>query len=56
MITLSRRCENYPIESVMLTLQDGATIYEAAEAIRCFLLACGYHHSLVESILPTESD
>jgi hypothetical protein len=56
MITLSRRCEDYPIQDVMLTLQDGATIDEAAEAIRCFLLACGYHHSLVESILPTESD
>ena len=54
MITLSRRCEDYPIESVMLTLQDGATIYEAAEAIRCFLLACGYHHELVYEILPEE--
>jgi hypothetical protein len=54
MITLSRRCENYPIESVMLTLQDGATIDEVAEAIRCFLLACGYHHTLVDSILPEE--
>jgi hypothetical protein len=54
MITLSRRCENYPIESVMLTLQDGATIYEAAEAIRCFLLACGYHYELVYGILPEE--
>jgi hypothetical protein len=54
MITFSRRYENYPIESVMLTLQDGATIYEAAEAIRCFLLACGYHHDLVYEILPEE--
>lgn len=52
MITFSRRCEDYPIQDVMLTLQDGATITEAAEAIRCFLLACGYHHTLVYGILP----
>jgi hypothetical protein len=54
MITLSRRYEDYPIESVMVTLKDGATIYEAAEAIRCFLLACGYHYELVYEILPEE--
>jgi len=54
MIMLSRRCEDYPIQDVMLTLQDGATIDEVAEAIRCFLLACGYHHTLVDSILPEE--
>ena len=56
MIILSRRCEDYPIQDVMLTLQDGATIDEAAEAIRCFLLACGYHHNLVEMILPIEDE
>ena len=54
MIILSRRCEDYPIQDVMLTLQDGATISEAAEALRCFLLACGYHYELVYSILPDE--
>jgi hypothetical protein len=54
MIILSRRDTEYHIQDVMLTLQDGATIDEVAEAIRCFLLACGYHHTLVDSILPEE--
>lgn len=54
MIIFSRRCDDYHIQDVMLTLQDEATIDEAAEAIRCFLLACGYHHELVYGILPDE--
>lgn len=54
MITLSRRSEDYHIQDVMVTLQDGATINEAAEAIRCFLLACGYHYELVYGILPDD--
>jgi hypothetical protein len=54
MIILSRRDTKYVIEDVMLTVQDGATIQEMADALRCFLLACGYHHSLVELILPEE--
>jgi hypothetical protein len=54
MIILSRRDTEYHIQDVMVTLQDGATIYEAAEAIRCFLLACGYHYDLVYEILPEE--
>lgn len=54
MIILSRRDTDYHIQDVMITLQDGATIDEAAEAIRCFLLACGYHYDLVYGILPDE--
>lgn len=54
MITLSRRCEEYVVQDVIMTIQDGATINEAADAIRCFLLACGYHYDLVYGILPDE--
>jgi len=54
MIILSRRDTEYHIQDVMITLDDGATIDQAAEALRCFLLACGYHHDLVYGILPDE--
>lgn len=56
MIILSRRDENYFMPDVMITVKDDTTIQDMADALRCFLLACGYHHNLVEMILPTEED
>ena len=56
MITLSRTDQNYFMPEVTITVRDDITITEMADALRCFLLACGYHHNLVEMILPTEEN
>ena len=56
MITLSRTDKDYFMPDVMITVKDDTTIQDMSDALRCFLLACGYHHNLVESILPTEDE
>ena len=56
MITLSRTDQTYFMPEITITVKDDTTIQDMADALRCFLLACGYHHNLVESILPTEDE
>ena len=53
MITLSRTDQTYFMPEITITVKDDTTIQDMADALRCFLLACGYHHNLVEMILPT---
>ena len=52
MIKLTRTDETYFMPEVTLTVKDDTTIEDMADALRCFLLACGYHHNLVYGILP----
>jgi len=56
MIRLTRTDDAYFMPEVTITVKDDTTITDMADALRCFLLACGYHHNLVESILPTENE
>ena len=52
MIKLTRTDEHYFMPEITLTVKDDTTIQDMAEALRCFLLACGYHHNLVYIIIP----
>jgi hypothetical protein len=52
MIKLTRTDEHYFMPEITLTVKDDTTIEDMADALRCFLLACGYHHNLVYGILP----
>jgi hypothetical protein len=52
MITLSRTDKDYFMPEITLTVKDDTTIEDMADALRCFLMACGYHHNLVYGILP----
>ena len=56
MITLSRIDKDYFMPEITITVKDDTTIQDMADVLRCFLLACGYHHNLVEMILPTEEN
>jgi hypothetical protein len=52
MIKLTRIDDSYFMPEVSITVKDDTTITDMADALRCFLLACGYHHNLVYGILP----
>ena len=54
MITLSRTDQTYFMPEITISVKDDTTIQDMADALRCFLLACGYHHNLVYGILPDE--
>lgn len=56
MIILSRTDQTYFMPEITISVKDDTTIQDMADALRCFLMACGYHHNLVEMILPIQEE